>query len=106
MMAHIIADPIAAIVQGGKRITAVSNVLSRMTQCITIKPAVTLPICNNSRVERIASACGFWPNMQPCIRLAIVKSDVRKNTHAMHTADQESSPPAERTEHVFAHSFV
>ena len=30
MMAHIIADPIAAIVQGGKRITAVSNVLSRM----------------------------------------------------------------------------
>ena len=39
MMAHIIADPMAAIVQGGKRITAVSNVLSRMTQCITIKPS-------------------------------------------------------------------
>ena len=30
MMAHIIADPMAAIVQGGKRITAVSNVLSRI----------------------------------------------------------------------------
>src|SRR5204863_8745036 len=59
MMAHIIADPIAAIVQGGKRITAVSNVLSRIAQCIAIKPAVTLPICNNSRVERIASPCGM-----------------------------------------------
>ena len=55
MMAHIIADPIAAIVHGGKRITAVSNVLSRMAQCIAITPAVTVPICINSRVERIAS---------------------------------------------------
>ena len=86
MMAHIIADPMAAIVQGGKRITAVSNVLSRITQCIAIKPAVTLPICNNSRVERIASPCGCWPNIPPSIRLAIVKSDARKNTHAMQTA--------------------
>ncbi len=86
MMAHIIADPMAAIVQGGKRITAVSNVLSRIAQCIAIKPAVTLPICNNSRVERIASPCGCWPNIPPSIRLAIVKSDARKNTHATQTA--------------------
>ena len=86
MMAHIIADPMAAIVQGGKRITVVSNVLSRIAQCIAIKPAVTLPICNNSRVERIASPCGCWPNIPPSIRLAIAKSDARKNTHAMQTA--------------------
>ena len=86
MMAHIIADPMAAIVHGGKRITAVSNVLSRMAQCIAINPAVTLPICNNSRVVRIASPCECWPNMPPSIRPALVKSDARKNTHATQTA--------------------
>ena len=58
MIAHTITDPMAVTVQGGKRITAVSNVLSRMAQCKEIIPALTIPICNSSRVERIASPCG------------------------------------------------
>src|SRR2546422_8984869 len=102
MMAHIIADPIAAIVQGGKRITAVSNVLSRMAQCIAMTPAVMLPICNNSRVERIASPCGGWPHMPPSILLAVVKSDARKNTHAKQTAAQTAKPARTRNGDMLA----
>ncbi len=47
---------------------------------------VTIPICNISRVDRMASPCGVPPNIPLSIRVAMVKSDARKNTQAMQTA--------------------
>ena len=86
MIANAITDPIAVMAQGGNRITVVSKDSSRIVQCIPITPAVTIPICNSSRVLRIMSPFGCPPNIPVNIRLAIVKSDARKNTQAMQTA--------------------
>ena len=51
-----------------------------------VRAAVTIPICNNSRVVRIMSPLGWPPNIPVNIRLAMVKSDARKNTQAIQTA--------------------
>ena len=49
-------------------------------------PGVTSPICHMSRVVRIASPCGWPPNIPPSMRVATVKSVARKKTQATQTA--------------------
>src|SRR5947208_1144435 len=83
MMAQAIKAHAVVKIQRGKRITAVSILLSRSVQCTRIMPAVTSVICNISRVVRIASPWACPPNMPCNIRAARGKWDARQNTQAM-----------------------
>src|SRR5437660_7934010 len=60
MMAQAIKAHAVVTSQRGKRVTAVSTLVSRSDQCASIMKNVTMPICSISRVARIASPCG-WP---------------------------------------------
>src|SRR4030095_15644309 len=85
-MAQAIKAHVVVTIQRGSRVTAVSMLLSRSVQWAAITQMVTLATCRISRVERIASPCAVRLNIRLSIRLAMVKSDARKKTQAMHTA--------------------
>src|SRR5260370_29480233 len=87
IMAQAIKAHAAVTIQRGKRITAVSILLSPRDQCTRIIPAVTSAIWDISRVVRMASPCACPPNMPRNIRAAIVKSDARKNTERLRRID-------------------